>query len=197
MSADELTDWGMMDPPKRRIEDYTFVSVGTKEKAYNLCQRYHLSAKGGRIKYDPARDRLVFIFEDQAVGRSLKGELPKWYRYTDSDKPILYKTDEGFSDKNPIVLVEDSISAARIAPYVNSMALLGTDFRASYLQYLEDYQEVYVALDKDATNKAIDIARWLSYIRPTKVTMIHKDLKDYSYDELLDYFNDWGIEYAN
>jgi hypothetical protein len=37
-----------------------------------------------------------------------------------------------------------------------------------------------VALDRDATNKALDIAKELSYYIPTTVKILEKDLKHYT-----------------
>ena len=46
------------------------------------------------------------------------------------------------------------------------------------------YKEVIVALDRDATTKAIDISNKLRYYMPTKVKMLQDDLKYFNEQEM-------------
>lgn len=48
---------------------------------------------------------------------------------------------------------------------------------------LSKYSRVYVALDKDATDKALDIVRRLHFLVPTSLAVLPTDLKNMMDDE--------------
>jgi hypothetical protein len=130
-----------------------------------------------RILYDPKQDRVVFLVKDNfttydAIGRSLqKGTMPKWYRYGKSQK--LFTA----GDHSQAVLVEDAASACALSPVATGVALLGTNMKEADLTQLRQYKHVFVCLDPDATRKALDIQKYLSYFVSTTIIRIEDDLK--------------------
>ena len=66
---------------------------------------------------------------------------------------------------------------------VTGMALLGTNLLNEHAKRLSQYSLVYVALDKDATDKALDIVRRLHFLVPTKLAVLPTDLKNMTDDE--------------
>lgn len=85
-----------------------------------------------------------------------------------------------------IMLVEDQLSAIRVADYMNSVALLGTNVSESLVRELiaGGYTTVYVALDKDAYRKAISIVLDLRDRLPIKSIHQLTDAKDKTREEL-------------
>jgi len=58
------------------------------------------------------------------------------------------------------------------------IALLGTNLLTEHIQYLKPYKNLVVALDRDATDKAIDIQRKLAiHVDRCKVLILERDLK--------------------
>jgi hypothetical protein len=145
------------------------------------------------ISYDKRLDRCVFMVKNKsyiegAVGRALGNFKPKWYMYSSSPYPFI-------CGKGKVgILVEDCPSACVIgAAGFSGVALLGTSIKAPYLKFLsETYESLVVALDRDATNKALDMVRELCYYIPSTVRILEKDLKHYSIDEAKEFLNDTG-----
>ena len=130
-----------------------------------FLKRYDIDPED--VMYDIRQDRLVFpVYTESnalvdAVGRSLTGRQPKWLRYASSPVPYV---NGGSSEV--AVLVEDAISAYVIGNYYvddcSCIALLGTqltDFHKWYIQ--KHWDNVIVALDPDARDKSIKIAKEL------------------------------------
>jgi DNA primase len=136
------------------------------------------------IFYDKVLDRCIFLIQNDhnikgAAGRALGNFKPKWYMYSSSPFPFVCgESREG-------ILVEDCPSACVIGAAGHSgVALLGTSIKPTYMKFLTDkYDSLVVALDRDATNKALDIAKELSYYVPTTVKILEKDLKHYTVEE--------------
>ena len=63
------------------------------------------------------------------------------------------------------------------------MALLGTNLLNEHANRLSKYSKVYIALDKDATDKALDIVRRLHFLVPTSLAVLPTDLKNMTDDE--------------
>ena len=61
---------------------------------------------------------------------------------------------------------------------MTGVALLGTNLLDTHIQTLQRYERVYVALDKDATQKALEIVRKLQGIVPTNMMILNQDIKD-------------------
>lgn len=143
------------------------------------------------IGYDPKLDRAVFLVKHGgrvvgAVGRTLSGDLMKAYTYPDSEvAPFVCGTGM------VTVLVEDCASACAVARLngFRGVALLGTVFKPEYHAYLEDSQAIIVALDNDATFKAIKMKRYLEMFYPNvEMWVLDKDLKDMNMAEIINKF---------
>ena len=148
------------------------------------------------IMYDKTLDRCVFMVNNEgqiegAVGRALGNFKPKWYMYGSSPYPFICGKDKVG------ILVEDCPSACVIgAAGFSGVALLGTSLKASYLKVLtENYESLVVALDRDATNKALYMASELSYYIPSTVMVLEKDFKHYSVEGAKEFLNATGKRY--
>tara|TARA_A100001388_G_C28665509_1_gene448911 strand:- start:329 stop:931 length:603 start_codon:yes stop_codon:yes gene_type:complete len=138
------------------------------------------------IRYDPARDRIVFMIhndEDKiigGVGRALSSvALPKWYVYGSRNYPFIC----GGGDT--AVVVEDCASACAVSNDFAGVALMGTSLPTEYINVLQKkFDNIIVALDRDATSKAFDIARELGYRSKTRVVILEDDLKYFKPDEI-------------
>ena len=172
----------------------TFVSLSRNINAENYVKQVHsydayLSGLAD-IRYDFQRDRVVYLVKDgdkvvDATGRSLTNSKPKWLRYGNSRYPFL--SGEGGN----LFIVEDCPSACSISNLVRGLALMGTSLLDSHIQVIQNYKKIFVALDKDATRKAVDIVRHLSNYVPTKLVVLKKDLKNMEKEERDDFINNY------
>jgi DNA primase len=128
-------------------------------------------------------NRVVYLIKERgrvvdAAGRSLDPNIkPKWWRYGKSGNPfVVGRHATG-------VILEDCASACSVSSYVSGIALLGTNLMDSHIPVLRTFDRLVVALDKDATSKAISMVRKLKPIRPTSLVILDKDVKDMSNDE--------------
>jgi len=60
---------------------------------------------------------------------------------------------------------------------------LGTSLRDEHIADLSKFKRVIVALDKDATDKALTFMRALNTLVPTGILMLDKDLKSLGDEE--------------
>ena len=67
------------------------------------------------------------------------------------------------------------------------MGLMGTSLLDSHIQVIQNYKKIFVALDRDATRKAVDIVRHLSNYVVTKLVVLKKDLKNMEKEERDDF----------
>jgi DNA primase len=58
------------------------------------------------------------------------------------------------------------------------MALMGTNLLDSHLDIIKKHDKVIVALDKDATNKAVEMSRKISQYVNCSVAFLTNDLKN-------------------
>ena len=138
------------------------------------------------VRFDPARDRVVFMVHDDndkilgGVGRSLNyNVLPKWYVYGSKKYPFIC----GSGDT--AVIVEDCASACAVSDNFAGLALMGTSLPLEYISIIKKrFKNIIVALDRDATTKAFDIAREIGMIAHTRVVMLEDDLKYFKPDEI-------------
>ena len=70
------------------------------------------------------------------------------------------------------------------------MALLGTNLLNEHIKRLENYERVFIALDKDATDKALDMVRRLYFLVPTSLAVLQHDLKNMMDDERDEYIEE-------
>jgi len=134
------------------------------------------------LLYDIRQSRVVFkVYTENAllvdaVGRSLIGQTPKWLRYADS--PFPYAVGSGGIG----VVVEDVISAYAVGRefmQASGIALLGTQLTEFHKQYLSKwYDRLIIALDPDAFDKTISIAKELrAYVPRVMAMKLTDDLK--------------------
>jgi hypothetical protein len=142
------------------------------------------------IRYDFQRDRVVYLVKEgnkvvDATGRSLTSSKPKWLRYANSKYPFVC------GDSDNCFIVEDCPSATSVANLVTGMALMGTSLLDEHIQVIRNYKKIFVALDKDATRKAVDIVRHLSNYVPTRLVVLKKDLKNMEKEERDELINNY------
>ncbi len=165
----------------------TFVPLSRKPEAETYVRRVgaYDAYREGRadIRYDFRMNRVVYLIKERgrvvdAAGRSLDPNIkPKWWRYGKSGNPfVVGRHATG-------VILEDCASACSVSSYVSGIALLGTNLMDSHIPVLRTFDRLVVALDKDATSKAISMVRKLKPIRPTSLVILDKDVKDMSNDE--------------
>ena len=139
------------------------------------------------IRYDFKTNRVVYLVKYEgkvvdAVGRSLDGKGAKWYRYGNSACPFI--SGDG---KRIACVVEDAASACSVSNLVTGVAVLGTNLLDGHNEYLSNYQKIFVALDKDATDKALDMVKILCRKVPTRLMVLDRDLKNMTNEERDDF----------
>ena len=82
-----------------------------------------------------------------------------------------------------MVLILHIAGFCSVSNILSGIALLGTSLLDSHIPTLRTYDRLVVALDKDATKKALDLVRRLQAIRPTSLVILDKDVKDMTDDE--------------
>ena len=77
-----------------------------------------------------------------------------------------------------IFIVEDCPSACSIADKVSTLALMGTNLLQQHVDIIKKYKNAIVALDKDATLKAMEMTKKISHYVNCKVAILTDDLKN-------------------
>ena len=172
----------------------TFVSVGRSIDAELYLRRvgaYDAYLAGAvDLRYDVRMNRVVFLIRDgkkvvDAAGRSLDARTPKWYRYGNSKHPFIC------GRASSAILVEDCASACAVSKPTVGVALMGTNLLTEHIETLRKFQTIYVALDKDATDKAVDMVRVLNNHVSTKLMILKTDLKNMDKDERDDFIRSY------
>lgn len=166
--------------PEFQLPD-TVVPVSRSEEAVRYLKRVnaydaYLSGRAD-IRYDFRMNRVVYLIKDgrrtvDAAGRSLVNAKPKWWRYGKSGYPFVC------GSRRVGIIMEDCASACAISSSLSGIALLGTNLQDSHLPFLWRYDRLVVALDKDATKKALQLVRQLQGHRPTSLVVLNKDVKE-------------------
>lgn len=145
------------------IKEFNFMSVYDKNP-----ERFMYDVKGDRLAFMTVHDGVVV----GAVGRALKYGI-KWYRYDNCHTPFIIQGGDSIA-----VVVEDCTSACVVSNVGTGIALLGTNLLTEHIQYIKPYKNLVVALDRDATDKAIDIQRKLAiHVENCRVLILERDLK--------------------
>ena len=130
--------------------------------------------------------RAVFVIKENnkivdAAGRYVGGGYfsgPKWYRYGENGIPFVCGT------STHAVVVEDCASACSVSSFATGVALLGTSLSDKALDILANFDRVTVALDKDATTKAIDMVMRLKWeLEDVDMVVLERDLKKLDVEE--------------
>ena len=153
---------------------------GLENKDYKeYVTHYDLQDYYDIMRYDRHTHRAVFLVYKEnklvdAVGRALyKNKKPKWFRYGNSGYPFTH----GNSDDTAIV-VEDVVSALTLSKFCTGIALLGTNILQSHIDVLKQYKKVGIALDKDASKKALKLVDDLSLNMIAKFLLLEEDIKE-------------------
>ena len=173
---------------KWNVPNY-FTSVHSDNRALNYVKKnncFNAMQKGlAKIMYDPKQDRVVFLIKEQnkvvgAIGRAItSATYPKWFIYGKKSNPFIC------GNHREAVLVEDCASACAVSNVITGIALLGTSLSEEYIPYLKKYNRILVALDRDATIKAFDIAnRCAILLNDVRVIILEDDLKYYDEDKI-------------
>ncbi len=169
-----------------------FLPIEASASALSLLNDYNSAnaVADGRatVRFDPRLNRLVFLCKDDigrvigAAGRALdRTTKPKWFKYKGENA---YYCVPGSHRDCPsgrlAVVVEDPFSACAVSCVGDGVALLGTTLRAGARKVLSSgYKEIIVALDKDASKKAVTIASELRWVTDgtVRVVVLQRDLK--------------------
>ena len=178
------------------LETATWIPVERSAKAMDYVRgnniEYAYKNRFCNLQYDVKEDRCVFcIYQNStivdAVGRSLTGRKPKWKRYASSKLPFTTK-----NKSDTCVIVEDCASACAVT--ISSMcgvALMGTNLLKEHIPHIVDnFKLAIVALDKDASQKSLDIAKELSVHVQTQIRFLDKDIKTWTEEKILGEFNE-------
>lgn len=119
------------------------------------------------------------LCETGLVKQRWDGE-PKSLTYMENEEPVQHWT--GWALYKPTVLVEDQISALKLAWYVDltAVAILGTGLNEEKVAELQrNTKSILIALDADATGQAFSMARkWGQAFQSCRVIILDKDVKD-------------------
>tara|TARA_R100000149_G_C5758788_1_gene64667 strand:+ start:148 stop:381 length:234 start_codon:yes stop_codon:yes gene_type:complete len=74
---------------------------------------------------------------------------------------------------------------------LTGVALLGTNLLPRHVDVLKTFDRVFVGLDKDATDKAVDIVRVLRNYVPTKIMVLRTDLKNMEGEDLHEFLRSY------
>lgn len=184
--------------------------LGTiKESGYELfLAKFGLTAndlKAGRVFHEPRTDRYIFPVESPRGGlrgytlRTFdeKSNFPKWDHYPNLEAD----TWMGWYVRpnvmmNPVVIVEDPISALKVSRHFVCGYLMGTELSLVKLTEILKFAggvRVRLALDGDAYNKSIEIIKkWSFFINDSvDCVRLEKDLKYSSDREIKSILDSW------
>lgn len=149
------------------------------------------------IKYSPTEDRVMFpVYEDYFdgkkspvgyTGRRINGLYgPKWLKYGDTSS--FFACGRGQIG----VLVEDAPSACAVGvlPDYTGISLLGTHLtKENKYRLINNFNELIICLDPDASRKAIELSGKLSGLVKTSVKLIPDDLKYFKPEKIKEILN--------
>ena len=164
------------------------------EVAVNWLAKYEITL-AEIIKHDiywePYRQQLVFVYKDNAglvrciQARNFSKEAKQKYYNQGSPKAVLpiVKYKEG---SNKLVIVEDMVSAVKIARQRDAMPLLGSYLPVDKLMRLQRlYSKITVWLDHDKFKEAYEIMdkfKWLGI--SSNLVLTSKDPKEYTNEQI-------------
>ena len=87
-------------------------------------------------------------------------------------------------DNTVSIVCEDCASACAVTDWYRGVALMGTHLTNEALRIISKSVKVIVALDKDATRKAIDVVMRIKSKVPTRLVTLDRDLKVLTKNEI-------------
>lgn len=122
--------------------------------------------------------------------RSYEGKQPKSLIRLASPDSIAQAWYKWKRSSDAVIIVEDQVSAIKLAPYYHSVALLGTNLSSEKVREIKEgnYKAVYLVLDGDAIVQAIDLQQAYREVLPNlRVLHISKDIKNMNEKELREF----------
>ena len=143
------------------------------------------------------RGKTLRVYKELLSRSSMPVSIPKCINEMASDDAIsqswYYKGRELRKKTDTLIVVEDIVSALRVNPYYDSVALLGTVLSPAKQREIrmQRYDNVFICLDKDATRTAARYSKTAGVNIPgLKVKFLDKDIKNMTDTELQDFAND-------
>lgn len=176
----------------------------TKEDYAKLEDLYGISeqiATMSRFKRG-ANGRLVMpLYNPEG---ELWGHVAKSWDRPSTRKALLYQRKDNvkihfpiinvsmYEKKRPLVVVEDVLSATKLAPIINSCAILGTHMSDEMAVHLASVTNTLILwLDNDAAAKAVAVKKkYTALFDHIDVIVSEKDPKDTSYEDINMYLNE-------
>jgi hypothetical protein len=187
--------WGVVGQdggtPKKLPKAFTgaLVDIHNTPAGKWLEEKFGILTYKGRCvtewRYAPECDRIYIPY--YGPDGQFRGSLLREWKTPLTPRNLVYKEilDEPFigwfhePDNTPPVLVEDAISALKVYQAgLNAISLCGTHLSPTMVrEILSKYPRAVIALDKDATAKAVGYAGTFRHLLGLKVWKLEKDLK--------------------
>lgn len=181
---------------KHKVFDWETRSLTASEAAW-LMKFYHFDANDilrAGIKYAPKQQRYILPVRDRlgvttgVVARTITDNGAKALTFKLRDVKLVHWSYPYVPmARTPVVIVEDIYSAMRVSRIDRTgMALLGTSISDEAIKQLTAGMptQVIVALDKDATQKAYEMAWELRTLFPkARVAKLEQDIKNLPDDQ--------------
>lgn len=126
--------------------------------------------------YNTHMDRMVFQVDGFWEARSL-----------DRNPKCLSKGKKQFipfGTGDPLVLVEDVISAIKVARVTRAVPLFGSVLRTEFIPEIMKYKSVIVWLDRDKFKESLELSARISQVTYSRVVSTEKDPKYLSTEEI-------------
>jgi len=151
----------------------------------------------GRISYGiysptrKKRGKTVRMYKELLEARTAAVTIPKCINELHTDNAVsqswYYKGRELRKKTDVLIVVEDIVSALRINPHFDSVALLGTSLTAQKQSEIraQRYKYVYMCLDQDATKTSARYVKNANINIPgLKIKFLKKDIKNMTEEEV-------------
>jgi hypothetical protein len=121
--------------------------------------------------------------------RSYQGGVPKSLIHLGLEDAVASSWYKFRRASKVLVIVEDQVSAIKLAPYVHALALLGTNLSEAKVNEIpkegpEKYDSIYLCFDNDAIGTAVKTQLdWVSVLPNMRILGLQKDIKDMTDDE--------------
>jgi hypothetical protein len=121
--------------------------------------------------------------------RSYQGGVPKCMIHLGTEDAVSSSWYKFRRASKTLVIVEDQMSAIKLAPYVHALALLGTNLSEAKVNEIpktgpDKYDNIYLCFDNDAIGTAVKTQLdWVSVLPNMRILGLQKDIKDMTDDE--------------